>query len=133
MNSASAQVLAAMISGAYSDSTDSNSALSSSQALSVAAQLRAYLALVTTRPPTASNVGNAAYDPSDIARLTAGITSNGSNSTIPTPTTGNKLPGGLKRAQEVVARAFSDSWNTRTWNLMIDIVAQTGRFPTNRG
>jgi len=28
-------------------------------------------------------------------------------------------------------RAFSDACQTRTWNLMIDVVAQSGRYPPN--
>jgi hypothetical protein len=38
---------------------------------------------------------------------------------------------GNKEAQECALRAFSDSCQTRTWNLMIDLVAQTGRYPSN--
>jgi len=36
----------------------------------------------------------------------------------------------LKAHQEALPRAFADSTQTRTWNLLIDVVAQTGRFPT---
>ena len=28
-------------------------------------------------------------------------------------------------------RALADVTNTRTWNLMIDVIAQAGSFPTN--
>ncbi len=28
-------------------------------------------------------------------------------------------------------RAFSDACQTRTWNLMIDVIAQSGRYPPN--
>jgi hypothetical protein len=38
---------------------------------------------------------------------------------------------GTKEARELVIRAFSDALQTRTWNLMIDVVAQSGRYPTN--
>lgn len=34
-----------------------------------------------------------------------------------------------KRQKEVLARALADVSNMRTWNLMIDVVAQTGRYP----
>jgi len=37
---------------------------------------------------------------------------------------------GNKEARELVIRAFSDAGQTRTWNLMIDVVAQSGRYPT---
>ena len=38
---------------------------------------------------------------------------------------------GNKEARELVIRAFSDAGQTRTWNLMIDVVAQSGRYPPN--
>jgi hypothetical protein len=40
---------------------------------------------------------------------------------------------GTKEARESVIRAFSDAGQTRTWNLMIDVVAQSGRYPPNAG
>lgn len=39
--------------------------------------------------------------------------------------------GGNKEARELVMRAFSDATQTRTWNLLIDVVAQSGRYPPN--
>ena len=38
---------------------------------------------------------------------------------------------GNKEARELVLRAFSDACQTRTWNLMIDVIAQSGRYPPN--
>jgi hypothetical protein len=38
---------------------------------------------------------------------------------------------GNKEARECVIRAFSDACQTRTWNLLIDVVAQSGRYPPN--
>jgi hypothetical protein len=40
---------------------------------------------------------------------------------------------GTKEARESVIRALSDAGQTRTWNLMIDVVAQSGRYPPNAG
>jgi hypothetical protein len=37
---------------------------------------------------------------------------------------------GNKEARECVVRALSDSGQTRTWNLMIDVIAQSGRYPS---
>jgi hypothetical protein len=39
--------------------------------------------------------------------------------------------GGNKEARELVMRAFSDACQTRTWNLLIDVIAQSGRYPPN--
>jgi hypothetical protein len=36
---------------------------------------------------------------------------------------------GNKEARECVVRALSDAGQTRTWNLMIDVIAQSGRYP----
>ena len=38
---------------------------------------------------------------------------------------------GSKEARECVIRAFSDACQTRTWNLTIDVIAQSGRYPPN--
>jgi Tfp pilus assembly protein PilX len=38
---------------------------------------------------------------------------------------------GNKEARELVMRAFSDACQTRTWNLMIDVIAQSGHYPPN--
>jgi hypothetical protein len=38
---------------------------------------------------------------------------------------------GNKTARESVLRAFSDAGQTRTWNLLIDVIAQSGRYPPN--
>jgi hypothetical protein len=38
---------------------------------------------------------------------------------------------GTKEARELVIRAFSDALQTRTWNLLIDVVAQSGRYPAS--
>lgn len=37
---------------------------------------------------------------------------------------------GNKEAREAVMRALSDAGQTRTWNLMIDVIAQSGRYPS---
>ena len=35
-----------------------------------------------------------------------------------------------KEARECVMRALTDAGETRTWNLMIDVIAQSGRYPS---
>ncbi len=34
-------------------------------------------------------------------------------------------------AKQTVARALAELSQTRTWNLMIDVIAQSGRYPAN--
>jgi hypothetical protein len=36
--------------------------------------------------------------------------------------------GSTPEQQETVARALSDTTQTRTWGLLIDLIAQTGRY-----
>ena len=38
---------------------------------------------------------------------------------------------GNKEARECVIRAFSDASQTRTWNLMIDVIGQSGKYKPN--
>jgi hypothetical protein len=38
---------------------------------------------------------------------------------------------GNKEARESVVRALSDAGQTRTWNLLIDLIAQSGRYPSS--
>ncbi|MDD5350114.1 MAG: hypothetical protein PHQ12_07870 [Chthoniobacteraceae bacterium] len=38
-------------------------------------------------------------------------------------------PSGIKTEAEVAVRAVAESANTRTWNFLIDIIAQAGRYP----
>ncbi len=37
----------------------------------------------------------------------------------------------IKRRREAAIRALADVGNTRTWNLLIDMIAQSGRYPSN--
>ena len=37
--------------------------------------------------------------------------------------------GPVKTEREVVVRALAESTNTRTWNLLVDVIAQTGHYP----
>jgi hypothetical protein len=55
----------------------------------------------------------------DLATLIANTNPVGFDATIP------------KTQRESIARAFAEAVQTRTWNLLIDMVAQTGRFKPN--
>jgi hypothetical protein len=45
-------------------------------------------------------------------------------------TIGTGAGAGAKAQREAVIRAMAEVANTRTWNFMIDVIAQTGRYPT---
>ncbi len=62
-----------------------------------------------------------------------GYTSYSGYSSVLTAGTGgvfaNATDAAIKRRRECVLRALADSGNTRTWNLLIDVIAQTGKYP----
>lgn len=45
--------------------------------------------------------------------------------------TGGAISYTVKAKREAFVRALADVGTTRTWNLLIDVVAQTGRYPSN--
>jgi hypothetical protein len=47
------------------------------------------------------------------------------------PNTTGLGPSSPKTEREAVARALGETVQTRTWNLLIDVIAQTGRYPPN--
>jgi hypothetical protein len=49
-------------------------------------------------------------------------------SVFPQDTSTNSANPGLKSPREAMVRALTDSTSTRTWNLMIDIIAQSGKY-----
>jgi hypothetical protein len=96
---------------------------------------------VTDAPVLASNVANATnpnVNPAAIPMQNKSelITRASLPTTIlPVPTTGAQPnPKQTVKAQrEVVARAVSSVSQTRTWNVLIDVVAQSGHFKPNAG
>lgn len=55
--------------------------------------------------------------PADIARMVQALSS-------------TEFSGWSKRKKESVVAALAQAHNGRTWNLVLDLIAQTGRFPT---
>jgi hypothetical protein len=53
------------------------------------------------------------------------------NYILPVPATGAAHDQRVKSRREAVARAASSVSQTRTWNLLIDVIAQSGRYPSN--
>ncbi|PTY03047.1 hypothetical protein DB346_07275 [Verrucomicrobia bacterium LW23] len=84
-----------------------------------------FLSAVTyANTPTSSNTPNIGYD----GRLSysgfASLLTDGPGGIFALP-----ADGVIKRRRECVMRALADAGNTRTWNLLIDVVAQVGRYP----
>lgn len=67
-----------------------------------------------------STAGAPAVGRQDVARLAA----------APTNAPFNTSGATAEETKEAVARALAEVSQTRTWTLMIDVIAQTGRYPT---
>jgi len=87
-----------------------------------------FVSAVTYTSPPSSNLPNIGYDgnlsysgfSSMLTSGTSGVFAN---------TTAGKADSAIKRRRESIIRALADSGNTRTWNLLIDLVSQVGRYP----
>ncbi len=104
------QVLAALISGATLSTTNATT-VSAGSALTVAQTLQG----VTSNTPFVNR-----------ADLVANFMTNSAIISTLAPT-------GIKTEEEAVVRGIAESANTRTWNFMIDIIAQAGRYPATAG
>ena len=107
LNTRQAPVLAAILKGAIYKNSDS-SAVSNSDATTAANSIvNATYQTATTR----------ALSRTDIARLASAVP--------------NSVPFNTEEARETIARALSEVGQTRTWGLLIDLVAQTGHYAPN--
>jgi hypothetical protein len=109
------------------------------------AVIAAILRSAITNESTSAVVGfaasnNAAASPTPLPTL--GIVTDPVNGTMMRPATGRQdiarlvsaasnTIGSTEEAKETIARALSEVTQTRTWVLMIDLIAQSGRYPPN--
>ena len=111
------------------------------------AVIAALLKSTITAEPSASPMGlaasnNAAASPTPLANI--GIianTTSGSEGTLIKPAVGrqdiprlvaaarNFISSATEEQKETIARALGEVTQTRTWGLMIDVIAQSGRYP----
>jgi Tfp pilus assembly protein PilX len=104
LNTRNSSVLAAIIKGTFPTEA-SSSGLTNAQATSAATS-------IVTATAAQPAVGR-----QDVARLAGAPTT--------TPFTSNE------ESRESIARALAEVGQTRTWGLLIDIIAQSGRYPPN--
>ncbi|MEI6337553.1 MAG: hypothetical protein WCQ57_03095, partial [Verrucomicrobiota bacterium] len=107
LNTRQSAVLEALLVGA---AKLPGSEITAAQAPGIAAQIRA---AVTANPLT------------NLADLGKSITS---NSTVASAL-GSTADAAIKTQRELISRALGDVGQVRTWNLLADIVVQSGRFP----
>jgi hypothetical protein len=108
LNTRQPTILAAILKGSLS----AEGATSSNITLSPAMNAANTIVNATATP------GGAALSRADIARLANLVTS-------------SPFGSGSEEVRETIARALAEVTQTRTWNLLIDMVAQTGRYPPN--
>jgi hypothetical protein len=102
VNTRNAPVLAALLTGALPSETPLPAGVAASDANTAATSI------------VASTSATPAMNRQDIARLASVVTN------VPFSTN--------EETRETVARALSDTTQTRTWGLLIDVVAQSGRY-----
>jgi hypothetical protein len=101
INTRNSWVIAALIKGAFPSWPPTTASVPSSSATPAAT----LIAAATSPQPAISR--------QDIARLAGDV--------------GNTI-GGTEELQETVARVLSDTTQTRTWGLLIDVIAQSGKY-----
>lgn len=83
----------------------------------------------TTAPVIAANLVSASSS-TPLRNRAELITRSGlPTSILPVPSSGSAHDQRVKLKREVVPRALASVTQTRTWNLMIDVIAQSGRYP----
>jgi hypothetical protein len=107
-NAASPQVIAALLSGSARNATATAPTLITS---STVGQLATNIYTALTDRPLLTRA--------DLATMMT-------NTAISSQTT-----GWPKTERESIVRALAESANTRTWNFMIDVIAQSGKYPAN--
>jgi len=137
LNTKQATVLEALLAGTYRDELVSTDLLSTQEAKAVA------LTLLQRTEGTAVNQGPLENIADLVGRYVNGFTSSAANDNQPYDGFSSDLAvyrpsvstsaaaNSIQRLREVTMRALSDAGQAGTWNLMIDLVAQTGRYPAN--
>jgi len=114
LNTRNAPVLAALLKGANPTETAAQAAPAPTPVVPQAEAMTAAQAIVAAT----SAANGAALNRGDIARLAS----------VAGSAIGVSAPGSLEEKKETIARALAEVTQTRTWNLMIDVIAQTGRY-----
>jgi hypothetical protein len=149
LNTRQAPVLAALLSGTLRDKDDS-SAPTFNQAM--ASDIANVLVARTSNPSGTANYGPLIHRSDLVGTWTGAVTTTATKTALaaaipPNPNsfyTGFSYDIGssavpsvnsvanialIPRQREAAMRALVDSGTTRTWNLLIDLIAQSGRFP----
>ena len=113
INTQNSAVLAAIIQGAISEEA-TTAFVGKTDPASNKSRTAYNAANAVISDVTNGTAANPAIGRQDVSRLVA--------------TTGTAI-GSTEEAQETIARALAEVGQTRTWGLMIDVIAQSGRYP----
>lgn len=126
LNSRQPAVLQAVLQGVLKANAETNvPTLTATEARKIAAAVTAW-----TSNATAAG-GGPFMNPSEIAGKSTGPNAadyRGFSSQLPALLADSKDKA-IKERREAVARAFAGSTQTRTWNLLLDIIVQNGKYP----
>ena len=133
LNTRQQSVIKAVVNGGYKDeqsffSTSPSwnlSPLSTTETQSIAT------ALINRTTSTASGKGPLVNISDLVGRFVKGTTYDGLSADLSSVFTPNTPSSTIQRLRDAPIRALSSCGQTRVWNLLIDVVAQTGRYPTS--
>ena len=120
LNTQNPAVIAAILKGATTDERAGITSITLAPANNAAASpTPGPMTVGVIGHPTLGTLAKPALSRAEIARLTAAA--------------GSTIDSSNEEAREAVARALSEVTQTRTWGLLIDVVAQSGRYPPDAG
>jgi hypothetical protein len=116
INTSQTAVLQSVLAGTIWDELNSANSISKTGSTTTAAPIIAQNLVTATSVTPLVNRGN--------------LVSNLSTTLLPPPTLGVSAANyRVKQQRETIVRAISTLSQTRTWNLMIDVIAQSGKYP----
>jgi hypothetical protein len=123
LNTRQAPSLKAILAGTIWDELNSSNSYPKSTAAADSAQTMAPLVVSATSSPLRNR--------SELVFRTISPTLPNQILPVYSGATANQTDQLVKAQREAVARALASVTQTRTWNLMIDVIAQSGRYPPN--
>lgn len=133
LNTRQAPVLSAILAGAYKDETSPGSvAISPAEANNIASDTAIGLLKTTGTAPlmnVSELVGKWKTGSPTSVPIDGTVAFDGMSKNMGTIFGANTSSANIERFRESAIRALSSVGSTRVWNLMVDVIAQTGRYP----
>jgi hypothetical protein len=127
LNTGQAAVLQSILAGAVLDEISTTTISGAGTSATSAPVIAANIVTETSTPtPTPNPTPCALSNRSELVTRPGLL-----NYILPVPATGAAHDQRVKSRREAVVRAISSVSQTRVWNLLIDVIAQSGRYPPN--